>query len=81
MKVFVSFDLDRDQTLRDFIIGRSKNPDLPCEVSGHSLKEAQTETQWDARRPYRDRPLVRPHPHAGFTHPRDKRSGQGGADG
>ena len=48
-KVFVSFDFDHDQTLRDFIIGQAKNPDSPFEVSNHSLKEAKPEPQWEVR--------------------------------
>jgi hypothetical protein len=48
-KVFVSFDFDRDQKLRDFIIGQAKNPDSPFEVSDYSLKEAKPEAQWEAK--------------------------------
>ncbi len=45
-KVFVSFDFDNDKTLKDFIIGQSKNPDSPFEISDHSLKEAKPEADW-----------------------------------
>jgi len=45
-KVFVSFDFDNDRTLKDFIIGQSKNPDSPFEISDHSLKEAAPEKEW-----------------------------------
>jgi hypothetical protein len=45
-KVFVSFDFDNDQTLKDFIIGKAENPDSPFGVSDHSLKEFAPEWQW-----------------------------------
>jgi len=45
-KIFVSFDFDNDKALKDFIIGQSKNPDSPFEVSDYSLKEAAPEKQW-----------------------------------
>jgi hypothetical protein len=45
-KVFVSFDFDNDKTLKEFIIGQSKNPDSPFEVSDYSLKEAKPEKDW-----------------------------------
>jgi len=48
-KVFVSFDFDRDQKLRDFIIGQAKNTDSPFEVSDYSLKEAKPERDWEAK--------------------------------
>lgn len=48
-KVFVSFDFDRDQKLRDFLIGQAKNPDSPFEVSDYSLKEAKPEKDWEAK--------------------------------
>tara|TARA_R110002051_G_scaffold75897_1_gene138384 strand:+ start:8167 stop:8544 length:378 start_codon:yes stop_codon:yes gene_type:complete len=45
-KVFVSFDFDNDKALKDFLIGQSKLPDSPFEVSDHSLKEAKPEADW-----------------------------------
>ncbi|MDP9418589.1 MAG: hypothetical protein M3P53_00220 [Actinomycetota bacterium] len=48
-KLFVSFDFDNDQTLRDFIIGQAKLPDSPFEVTDHSLHEAAPEKQWEAK--------------------------------
>ena len=45
-KVFVSFDFDNDKTLKDFIIGQSRNPDSPFEVMDYSLKEAAPERAW-----------------------------------
>jgi hypothetical protein len=45
-KVFVSFDFDRDKTLLDFIIEQSKKPDSPFEISDHSLKKADPDSEW-----------------------------------
>jgi hypothetical protein len=45
-KVFVSFDFDKDQVLKEFIIGKANNPDSPFEVSDHSLKVFAPEWQW-----------------------------------
>lgn len=44
--VFISFDFDNDETLRDFIIGQARNPDSPFEVVDHSLKESAPEKDW-----------------------------------
>ena len=46
-KVFVSFDFDNDQTLKTFLIGQSKLPDSPFEISDVSLKEAAPEKDWE----------------------------------
>lgn len=48
-KVFVSFDFDNDKIIKDFIIGQSKLPDSPFEVSDHSLKEAAPESGWELK--------------------------------
>ena len=48
-KVFVSFDFDNDKTLKDFLIGQSKNPDSPFEVLDGSLKEAAPQKEWEDR--------------------------------
>lgn len=45
-RVFVSFDFDNDKILKDFLIGQSKLPDSPFEISDHSLKEAAPEKDW-----------------------------------
>ena len=45
--VFVSFDFDNDRVLKDFVIGQSKNPDSPFEVTDHSLKEAAPQPDWE----------------------------------
>jgi len=46
-KVFVSFDFDNDKVLKDFIIGQSKNPDLPYKVADWSMKEAAPQRSWE----------------------------------
>ncbi len=45
-KVFVSFDFDNDKTLKEFIIGQSKNSDSPFEVADWSMKEAAPQRDW-----------------------------------
>ena len=40
-RVFVSFDFDNDKKLKDFIIGQSKLPDSPFEVSDWSGRSHQ----------------------------------------
>ncbi len=45
-RVFVSFDFDNEQTLKEFIIEQAKNADSPFEVIDHSLKEAAPENDW-----------------------------------
>lgn len=46
-KVFVSYDYDNDKIPYEFIIGQSKNPDSPFQVSDHSLKEAAPQKNWE----------------------------------
>lgn len=45
-KVFISFDFDNDKFLKDALVGQSKYPDSPFEISDHSLKEAKPEENW-----------------------------------
>ena len=45
-RVFVSFDFDNDKKLKDFIIGQSKLPDSPFEVTDLSMKEAAPQRNW-----------------------------------
>ncbi|MFA5064307.1 MAG: hypothetical protein WC566_02460 [Dehalococcoidia bacterium] len=40
--VFTSFDFDHDEDLRNLLIGQSKNPDSPFEMSDWSIKEPLT---------------------------------------
>lgn len=46
-RVFVSFDFDNDKSLKDLLIGQSKNPDSPFEVIDWSMKEAAPEKNWE----------------------------------
>lgn len=46
-RIFVSFDFDNDKTLKDFIIGQSKLPDSPFEVTDWSMKEVAPERNWE----------------------------------
>ena len=41
------FDFDNDKTLKDFIIGQSKNSDSPFEVIDWSMKEAAPQRSWE----------------------------------
>ncbi len=45
-KVFVSFDFENDRTLKEFIIGQSRNSDSPFEVADWSMKEAAPQRDW-----------------------------------
>ena len=47
IRVFVSFDFDNDKELKTFIIGQSKNPDSPFQVTDWSMKEAAPEKNWE----------------------------------
>lgn len=46
-RVYVCFDFDNDKVLKDFIIGQSKLPDSPFEVSDWSMKEAAPQKNWE----------------------------------
>jgi hypothetical protein len=41
-KVFISFDYDNDETLKDFLVGQSKLEDSPFDLADWSIKEALT---------------------------------------
>ncbi|HWO31738.1 MAG TPA: hypothetical protein VNO32_23330 [Candidatus Acidoferrum sp.] len=41
-KVFVSFDYDHDETLKEFLVGQSKLKDSPFDLADWSIKEPQT---------------------------------------
>ena len=45
-RVFCSFDFDNDKSLKNLLVGQSRNPDSPFEVSDWSLKEAAPEPSW-----------------------------------
>lgn len=48
-RVFVSFDFDNDKVLKDFIVGQSRLPDSPFEVTDQSLKEAAPQSDWEQK--------------------------------
>ena len=47
VRVFVSFDFEKDRELKNFIIGQSENPDSPFQVTDWSMKEAAPEKNWE----------------------------------
>ncbi len=42
IRVFISFDFDHDEHLRNLLVGQAKNPDTPFEIANWSVKEAMT---------------------------------------
>lgn len=50
--VFISFDYDHDKSLKDGLVGQSRNPNSPFNVSDFSMKEAAPQSRWrsEARR-------------------------------
>lgn len=47
-RVFISFDYDHDETLKTFLVGQSKLPDSPFELTDWSIKEPIT-NNWKAK--------------------------------
>lgn len=47
-RVFISFDFDHDEDLRNLLVGQSKNPDSPFELADWSVKEPMT-GDWKAK--------------------------------
>ncbi|AMW35743.1 hypothetical protein HEQ62_10365 [Haematospirillum jordaniae] len=41
-RVFVSFDYDNDNELKELLVGQAKNPDTPFELADWSIKEHLT---------------------------------------
>lgn len=41
-RVFISFDFDHDEDLRNLVVGQSKNPDSPFQIADRSVHEPQT---------------------------------------
>jgi len=41
-RVFISFDFDHDEDLRNLLVGQSKNPDSPFEMADWSVQEPMT---------------------------------------
>ena len=38
-RVFISFDFDHDEELRDALVGQARNPDSPFEIADWSVHE------------------------------------------
>jgi len=47
-RVFISFDYDHDETLKNFLVGQSKNEDSPFELADWSIKE-HIDVDWKAK--------------------------------
>jgi len=45
--VFVSFDFDNDKSLKEFLVGQSRNSDSPFDVADWSMKEAAPQRNWE----------------------------------
>ncbi len=41
-RVFISFDFDHDENLRNLLVGQAKNPDTPFGIQNWSVKEPMT---------------------------------------
>ena len=48
-RVFISFDYDHDLDLKNLLVGQSKNPDSPFEISDWSIKDASADWKEKAR--------------------------------
>lgn len=49
-RVFISFDYDHDNDLKNLIVGQARNPDSPFEIADWSIKEASANWRSEARR-------------------------------
>jgi hypothetical protein len=47
-RIFVSFDFDKDQKLKTFILAQAKHSDSPFEVENWSLNEPAPQKNWKA---------------------------------
>ncbi len=47
-RVFISFDYDHDQDLKNLLVGQAKNPDTPFQIRDWSVKEPMT-GDWKAK--------------------------------
>jgi len=47
-RVFISFDYDHDEILKDFLVGQSKHDDTPFELADWSIKEHIT-GNWETK--------------------------------
>ena len=48
-KVFISFDFDNDQFLRDSLIGQCKNEGSPFDMEDWSVKEPWNQNEWKVK--------------------------------
>jgi hypothetical protein len=48
-KVYICFEYDKDRTLKELLIGQSRNQECPFEVVDRSLKEAAPEKDWEEK--------------------------------
>lgn len=49
-RVFISFDYDHDNDLKNLIVGQARNPDSPFEIADWSIKEASANWRSEAQR-------------------------------
>lgn len=52
VRLFISFDYDHDEELRNLLVGQAKNPDSPFDIKDRSIKEPLT-GDWKSK--FRDR--------------------------
>ena len=45
-RVFLSFDYDNDEGVKDSFVGETNSPDCPFEVAGWSSKEEEPQADW-----------------------------------
>ena len=57
-RVFISFDYDHDEDLRNLLVGQSRNPDSPFEISDWSIKDVSADWKQKARRRIRRSQVV-----------------------
>lgn len=46
-RVFISFDYDHDEDLKNLLVGQAKNPDSPFNISDWSIKEPIRAINWE----------------------------------
>ncbi|MCW2735712.1 MAG: hypothetical protein JWN97_356 [Nocardioides sp.] len=49
-RVFISFDYDHDNDLKNLLVGQARNPDSPFVIADWSIKEASSGWMEEARR-------------------------------
>ena len=53
-RVFISFDYDHDNDLKNLVVGQARIPDSPFEIADWSIKEASVNWRSEARRRIRN---------------------------